>query len=49
LDKDGNKKETMRKAAADKKSMTESVSLNQRILNNLYGSEYILKEAFKRK
>ena len=49
LDKDGNEKETMRKAAADKKSMTESVSLNQRILNNLYGSEYILKEAFKRK
>jgi hypothetical protein len=48
LDKDGNKKETMRKAAADKKSMTESVSLNQRMLNNLYGSEYILKEAFKR-
>jgi hypothetical protein len=48
LDNDGNKKETMRKAAADKKSMKESVSLNQRILNNLYGSEYILKETFKR-
>jgi len=49
LDKDGNEKETMRKAAADKKSMTESVSLNQRILNNLNGSNYILKETFKRK
>jgi hypothetical protein len=49
LDNDGNEKETMRKAAADKKSMKESVSLNQRILNNLNGSNYILKETFKRK
>jgi hypothetical protein len=46
LDNDNNKTEPMKKAAADSKSVKES--LNSRILNNLRGSEYILSETFKK-
>ena len=47
LDGDGNEKESMKQAAADREDMAEA--FNRRLRGNLHGHEYILSETFKRK
>ena len=47
LDGDGDKEESMRKAAADREDMQES--FHRRLRSNLHGSEFILAETFSRK
>jgi hypothetical protein len=47
LDGDGDKEESMRKAAADREDMQES--FHRRLRGNLHGSEFILAETFSRK